>query len=138
MTNTDIQNRLIEYEGIIRMLTAKVEELVAANTLLRSEKSDALSFLTEVFNDPNALPAHRLKAAGLVLPHQVPRLESVPPPMDLVAEEVVPLAELVEKQRARADRMMREAPEFRALAKYQASLHRIGGNGNGDDSDDAS
>jgi hypothetical protein len=32
--------------------------------------------------------------------------------------------------------MMREAPEFRALAKYQASQRRIVGNGNADDNGD--
>jgi hypothetical protein len=92
-----------EYDDVVRQLMTKCEQLAAENARLRSEKSDALSFLTEVFNDPNALPAHRLKAAGLVLPHQVPRLEPVPPPLELTAEPVIPLAELVAQRRARCD-----------------------------------
>ena len=37
MTDTEIQGKLAEYEGIIRMLTGKVEELAAANERLTSE-----------------------------------------------------------------------------------------------------
>src|SRR5215472_18577072 len=90
-----------EYEDVLRRLTAKCEELAAENARLRSEKSDALSVLREVYNDPTASPAHRIKAAGLALPHEVPRLESVPPPLDLIAEPPpIPLAELVRARRA--------------------------------------
>jgi len=95
-----------EYEGIIRMLTAKVEELAAENARLRSEKSDALSVCQEVYSDPNARPALRIKAAGLALPHETPRLQSVPPPLDLVAEPPEPLADLVERQRARLNKLL--------------------------------
>ena len=37
MTETDVQSKLAEYESIVRMLTAKVEELVAENDRLRAE-----------------------------------------------------------------------------------------------------
>jgi hypothetical protein len=129
----NIQSKLAEYESIVRLLTAKVEELVAENQRLRSEKSDALSVCKEVYSDPNAPPALRLKAAGLALPHEVPRLESVPPPMDLVAEEIEPLADVVRRQRARADRMMLEDPQFRALRSHQVVPLKPNGNANGDD-----
>jgi hypothetical protein len=122
-----------EYDTVVRMLTAKVEELVLENSRLRSEKSDALSFLTEVFNDPNALPAHRLKAAGLVLPHQVPALKPVEQPMDLVAEPVEPLSSIVEKQRARMIQMHQESPEFQRLASRQVIELKPNGNADGDD-----
>jgi hypothetical protein len=70
MTDTDVQSKLAEYEGIVRLLTAKLEELAAENTRLRSEKSDALSVCKEVYSDPAAPAALRLKAAGLALPHE--------------------------------------------------------------------
>jgi len=130
MTDTDIQSKLAEYEGIVQLLTAKLEELAAENTRLRSEKSDALSVLREVYNDPTASPSHRIKAAGLALPHEVPRLESVPPPLDLVAEPVEPLADVVARQRARADKMLLEPP-FRDLP----SSHLLKGNGSSDGDD---
>jgi hypothetical protein len=41
-----------EYEGVIRLLTAKVEELAAENARLRSSESTAHSVLREVYNDP--------------------------------------------------------------------------------------
>jgi hypothetical protein len=110
MTDTDIQSKLAEYEGMVRLLTAKLEELAAENTRLRSEKSDALSVCKEVYSDPNAAPSLRLKAAGLALPHEVPRFESVPPPLELVAEVVEPLADVIARQRARIARMDLEPP----------------------------
>src|SRR6516225_6962548 len=90
-----------EYEDVLRRLTAKCEELVAENTRLRSEKSDALSVCKEVYSDPKADPALRLRAAGLALPHETPRLTPQPPPLELVAEPVIPLADLVRRRRAR-------------------------------------
>jgi len=88
--------------------------------------------LREVYNDPTASPAVRVKAAGLALPHEVPRLESVPPPLDLVAEPIEPLAR---RQRARADRMLVEDPQFQAL-RNSGYLLEGKGNGSGDDSND--
>jgi hypothetical protein len=140
MTDAEFQNRLAEYEGVVRLLTAKCEELAAENAKLRSEKSDALSVLREVYNDPDASPAHRIKAAGLALPHEVPRLESVPPPLDLVAERepIEPLADVVARRRARADRMMREARSIKVLPSGQVFLlDEPNGNANGDGGDDS-
>jgi len=120
-----------EYEDVIRQLMQKVEQLAAENTRLRSERSDALSVCQEVYSDPNAPAALRLKAAGLALPHETPRLESVPPPLDLVREPVIPLAELVVQRRARADKMLLEPP-YSNLPK--AGAFRSGRNGgDGDD-----
>jgi hypothetical protein len=133
MTDTDIQSKLAEYEGIVRLLTAKCEELAAENARLRSEKSDALSVCKEMYSDPNAPPALRLKAAGLALPHEVPRLESVPPPLDLVANDpdsTLPLAELVAKRRARQNQL---EPPYRVLpGSHDVVL--LKGNGSGDSS----
>ena len=130
MTDAEFQNRLAEYEDMVRLLTTKLEELAAENTRLRSSENNAHAVLREVYNDPTASPAVRVKAAGLALPHETPRLESVPPPLDLVAEPVEPLADVVARQRARADRMLLEPP-FSDLPK----VFPLRGNGNGDDSD---
>ena len=124
---TDIEKA--EYEDVLRRLTAECERLVAENARLRSSENNAHSVLREVYNDPTASPAVRVKAAGLALPHEVPRLESVPPPLDLVAEPVEPLADVVRRQRARADRMLREDPQFQALRN---SGYLLEGNGSDD------
>jgi hypothetical protein len=137
MTDTDIQSKLAEYEGVVRMLTAKLEELVAENARLRSLENNAHSVLREVYNDPTASPAVRVKAAGLALPHETPRLAPVEAPLELVAELVIPLADVVARQRARCDRMLREDPRYLAARNYQAiELKPNGGNGSSDSSND--
>jgi hypothetical protein len=118
-----------EYEGVIRQLVTKVEQLAAENTKLRSEKSDAMSVVKEIYSDPDASPSLRLKAAGLALPHEVPRLAPVEAPMELVAEVVEPLAVVVERQRARMNRIL-------ALPMEERSRMIAGVvNGNGQDDD---
>jgi len=89
--------------------------------------------LREVYNDPTASPAVRVKAAGLALPHETPRLESVPPPLDLVAEPIEPLADVIRRQRARVDRMLAEDPQYRDLPKSFISFKPTSGNGQDDD-----
>src|SRR5215470_6028743 len=108
-----------EYDSVVQRLTVKLEQLAAENARLRAEKSDALSVCQQLYSDPTAPAALRLKAAGLALPHETPRLEPVPPPLDLVAEPVIPLAELVAKRRAHVDRMNAEARQIRVLPSGQ-------------------
>jgi hypothetical protein len=126
---TDIEKA--EYEDVLRRLTAKCEELVAENTRLRSEKSDALSVCKEVYSDPKADPALRLRAAGLALPHETPRLTPQPPPPELVAnvdpDSTLPLAELVAKRRARHEQLMTLSLEQRSA--LITGVSRSGGNG---------
>ena len=130
-----LEAKLKRHEDALVACMAEITRLREENTRLRSEKSDALSVLREVYNDPTASLSHRIKAAGLALPHEVPRLESVPPPLELVAEPVEPLAEVVRRQRARADKMLREDPQFQALRNsgYLLEGNDSAGNG-GDDS----
>jgi hypothetical protein len=124
-----------EYDNVVRMLTAKCEELAAENARLRSEKSDALSVCQEVYSDPTVSPALRLKAAGLALPHETPRLTPVPPPLDLVAEPPpIPLAELVTLRRARQAKLEREARDIEVSPTgIVRVLPKPGSNGGGDD-----
>ena len=96
---TDIEKA--EYDDVVRQLMAKCEQLAAENARLRSEKSDAHSVLKEIYNDPNAPPGHRIKAAGLALSHESAPLKPVSQ-LELKAEEpVIPLADLVRRRRAR-------------------------------------
>ena len=133
MTDADFQNRLAEYGGMVRLLTAKLEELAAENTRLRSSENNAHSVLREVYNDPTASPAVRVKAAGLALPHETPRLTPVAPPLDLVAEPYEPLATVVERQRKRANAILALPLEERE--RMIAGVVRRDGNGSDDDSD---
>src|SRR5215472_17235736 len=112
MVEEALEAKLKRHEDALVACMAEITKLREENARLRSEKSDALSVCKEVYSDPNAPAALRLKAAGLALPHEVPRLESVPPPLDLVAEPYEPLAVVVDRQRKRADAMLREARDI--------------------------
>ena len=128
MVDETIEQKLQRHSDALVACMAEITKLREENARLRSEKSDALSVCKEVYSDPNAPPVLRLKAAGLALPHEVPRLESVPPPLDLIAAEPIePLADVVTRQRARAEKMLVESP-YRELSD---SRHR-GGNGSSD------
>jgi hypothetical protein len=89
-----------EYEGIIRMLTTKLEELAGENERLRSE-GGAYAALRGVFLNRDIPETLRVKAATAALPHEKPRLMPERAPLDLTAEESEPLAAVVERQRAR-------------------------------------
>jgi hypothetical protein len=131
MTDAEFQNRLAEYEDMVRLLTAKLEELAAENTRLRSSENNAHAVLREVYNDPTASPAVRVKAAGLALPHETPRLTPEPRPLELVANaEYEPLSVVVERQRARMNRIL-----ALPLEERERMIRGVVRNdGNGDDS----
>jgi hypothetical protein len=90
---------------------------------------DAHSTLRRLYLDEALPPTARVRAAAAALNFEKPRLESVPPPLDLTAEETYePLATLVEKQRKRCDELLALPLEVRS-AMIRGSG---GGNGSGD------
>jgi hypothetical protein len=109
---------------------AEIEKLRAENARLRSE-SDAHTVLKEIYSNPDAPQANRIKAAAASLAHEKPRLMPQPAPLDLPCEEIEPLAVVVDRQRKRADAMQREARNIQVLPNGQVLL--IEPNGNGDD-----
>jgi len=98
-----LEAKLKRHEDALVACMAEITKLREENARLRSEKSDALSVLKEAYNDPDVPPALRIKAAGLALPHEVPRLMPERAPLELSAEPVIPLAELVARRRKRQD-----------------------------------
>jgi hypothetical protein len=129
------EQKLKRHEDVLVACMAEITKLREENARLRAEKSDALSVCKEVYSDPKADPALRLRAAGLALPHEVPRLESVPPPLELVAEVIEPLASVVERQRTRAARMqaLMVAEREAGRGRFTLGAGRDGGNGSDDD-----
>jgi len=76
----------------------------------------------------------RHKAIGsrlLALPHETPRLNPVPPPLELTAEPIEPLADVVRRQRARVERMIAEE-EAQGL-RDSRGFYLLKGNGQNDD-----
>jgi hypothetical protein len=56
------EQKLKRHEDALVACMAEITRLREENTRLRSEKCDALSVLSEVYNDPTASPAHRTAA----------------------------------------------------------------------------
>jgi hypothetical protein len=141
MTNTDVQSKLAECEGVIRLLTVKLEELIAENDRLRgevarlTEGANALSTLQSLYRNGELSKSLRAKAAGLALPHEVPKIHSVPPALELQAEPVECLADVVARQRARQDRLQGRQ-DIQVLPSGQVHLLEPNGNG-GNGSDDS-
>jgi hypothetical protein len=133
-----LEAKLKRHEDALRACIAEITKLREENARLRSEKSDALSVLKEIYSDPDTSQAHRIKAAGLCLPHEVPRLQSVPPPLDLTAaEEIEPLSVVVERQRRRADALQRAQDIEVSPSGVVRILPKPGSNGgNGSDGQD--
>jgi hypothetical protein len=122
-----------EYEGVIRLLTVKVEELVAANERLSSELT-AHQTLRAIYSDSTQPATVRVRAAQAALNVETPRLEPQPAPLDLPCEEIEPLAVVVERQRRRADAMQREARDIEVLPSgIVRVLPKPGSNGSGDE-----
>jgi len=133
-----------EYEDVVRRLTAACERLAAENSRLRAEKGDAHSVLREVYNDPTASPNVRVLAARAAISHESAPLKPVSQ-LELKAEATpIPLADLVAKQRRRADALMGEpidSPKVRSwvwredyTAPAEDHLLPDPGLGSGDDS----
>ena len=103
------------------------------NARLRSSENNAHSVLREVYNDPTASPAVRVKAAGLALSHESAPLKPVTQ-VELKAEEpVIPLADLVRQRRAYVERMNREQRNIRVLPNGQVLVLDERNDGNGQD-----
>jgi hypothetical protein len=122
-----IQSQLYEAEYVIRAQMARIAELEAEVERLRSA-AGAHEVLKSIYTDANQPTGHRIKAAGIAIGHEVPKLTSVPPALELSAEEIEPLAVLVEKRRARQNLLCPASTDLVPVASSRS-------NGNGNDSD---
>jgi hypothetical protein len=122
----------------IELLRAKLEETLSENDRLRAlvvnltEGANAHTVLQSLYRNVDLPESLRAKCAIGALPHETPRLESVPPPLDLVAEPIEPLADVVRRQRARVERMLAEEE---AQGLRNSSGYYLQGNGSGDSND---
>jgi hypothetical protein len=125
MTEETAEEKLARYEFVLDAYVRELTALREENARLRSE-GGAHGVLKDVYLNRDLPESLRTKAAGLALQHEVPRLMPERAPLELTAEPIEDLATLVQRQRARADKMMQEPP-YRTLPV--PSRH----NGNGDD-----
>jgi hypothetical protein len=135
MTVADsIKAKLDEAKYVMRRQMARIAELEQECERLRSA-AGAHEVLRSIYADSNQPTGHRIKAAGLAIGHEVPRIQSVPPAIDSTCEEVVPLAELVEQRRARQRQLEGRPIEVAPSGAVRVLSHKPGSNGNGNDSD---
>ena len=130
MTEETLQERLARYEFVIDAYVRELTTLREENERLRSADG-AHDVLRRIYLD-EAQPSHtRLKAAQASINFEKSKLESVPPAIELTAEPVRPLSEIVQEQRARADAWLALPLEERE--RMIAGVVRSDGNGQDDD-----
>jgi hypothetical protein len=131
MIADSIQAQLDEAEHVIRQQMARITELENEVAALKANAS-AHQTLKNIYANPAEPTGHRIRAAQAALPHEEPKLQSVPPALDLAAEEVYePLADVIARQRARMDRL--QGQDIEVLPSGQVRLLKPSSNGGGDD-----
>src|SRR6516165_9011128 len=125
-----LEAKLKRHEDALVACMAEIEKLRAENALLRSAEG-AHDVLRRIYQNEAESSGTRVKAAQASITFEKPRLESVPPPLELVAEPVESLASIVERQRARMNRILALPLEERE--RMIAGVVRRDGNGQDDD-----
>jgi len=126
-------------DDLIRQLTIRLRETVDENDKLRAENErlnsalGAHGALKAIYSDSTQPATVRVRAASAALGVESAPLKPVEQ-LELKAEAPpIPLAELVTLQRARADRMEREAKQIRVLSNGQVLVLDEPDDGNGSD-----
>jgi hypothetical protein len=133
MIADSIKAKLDEAKYVMRRQMARIAELEAEVKRLRSA-AGAHDVLRSIYTDTNQPTGHRLKAAGLALGVESAPLKPVEPALDLPCEEIEPLADVIARQRARADAMQREARDIEVVPSgIVRVLPKPGSNGSGDE-----
>jgi hypothetical protein len=144
MTAMDsVAAKLKEYEYLLKLQMAKIEELAEENERLRSV-AGAHDVLKEIYQNRDAPEGNRIKAAQAALTVEKPRLAMTAYAGKNVTDEVIiPLAEVVRLQRARAkalEGLPPDHPKYRDWvwdddkSKWSEQVARLtGGNGDGQD-----
>jgi hypothetical protein len=70
MIEETCEQKLKRHEDALVACMAEITKLREENARLRSSENNAHSVLREIYSDPDAPPAHRIKAAGLALQHE--------------------------------------------------------------------
>ena len=109
MAEETLEERLARYEFVIDAYVRELTALREENARLK-EGANALVTLQNIYRNSELPESIRTKAAQAAIQHEVPRLTPQPPAIDATCEVIEPLADVVRRQRARADRMMLEAP----------------------------
>jgi uncharacterized coiled-coil protein SlyX len=114
-----VEQKLTRYEAVIGLQMQEIDRLRAVVAKLTEGADDAHSTLRRLYLDETQPSTTRVRAAQAALNVEKPSLKPQPAPLELVAEVIEPLADVVARQRARCDRMEREAKQIRVLPSGQ-------------------
>jgi hypothetical protein len=129
MTVADsIKAELDEAQFVIQQQMGRIAELEAELECLKSSL-DAHGTLRLIYSNPNSPEGNRIKAAAAALPVERPKLTSVPPPLELVANK--PTMTLTEQAGFRQTKV-RQLAERGELLFQNEMLPRPNGNGQDD------
>jgi hypothetical protein len=130
-----IKAKFDEYEYIIKLLTAKAEELAAENERLKSTLG-AHGVLKLIYSNPDSPEGNRIKAATAALPHETPKLMPERQALELRAE--APRETLGQIHDRRLERQLaHEGQEIRVAPNGDVVILRpANGNGQDDSSSD--
>jgi hypothetical protein len=119
----------------IELLRVKLEETLSENDKLRTlverltAGASAHDTLSELHRNRDLPAMVRARAAIGCLGVESAPLKSIEPPLELTAEPYEPLADVVARQRARADAMLREMQDIEVLPNGTVRvLPKPGGN----------
>jgi hypothetical protein len=124
------EEKIARYEFVLDAYVRELTMLREENERLRSA-AGAHDVLRSIYTDANQPTGHRLKAAGLALGVESAPLKPTEAPLELTAEVIEPLADVVRRQRARCERMIAE-DELRGL-RDSSGYYLLKGNGQDDD-----
>ena len=120
-----------EYADVVRQLMAKCEQLAAENAALKANNASAHQTLRAIYADSSQPATVRVRAAQAALNVETPSLKPEPAPLNLVAEPYEPLSVVVERQRARMNRIL--ALPLSEREKMVRGVARSDGNGGNSD-----
>jgi len=103
-----LEQKLKRHEDALAACMVEIQRLRAENTALKANAT-AHQTLKNIYGDDNQPAGVRVRAAQAALSHESAPLKPVDAPLDLVSEEIIPLAELVQQRRARQDRLCPES-----------------------------
>ena len=128
---SDLKAYADRLERLCRAQADEIGRLRQENETLRSAEG-AHDVLRRIDLNEAESSNTRVKAAQASINFEKSKLENVPPPLNLVREPDLPLAEVVRMQRARADAALLTDPQFEAW-RNRRHLPSTGVS-NGDDS----
>jgi hypothetical protein len=133
-SQTDLKAYAERLEHLCRAQADEIDRLRAQVTALTEGTDDAHSTLRRLYLDEAQNPNTRVRAAQAAMSFEKPSLKPQPAPLELTAEPYEPLAERLERQRARMERLLALPLEERE--RMIAGVVRHDGNGQDDSSGD--